>query len=231
MSGSQKPNVPAAGSKVPAGKMERRKALGVLLGGAAAGTIIPGVAATHPIYDHVAHHAAGDSAPTVDTGASWKPDFLDAQQNEALIVLAERILPGSTSAQVNRFIDLALSVESPSAQNLFLRALAAFEGEAMSRHKITFAQLTDARQIDILTAATNTPLTQTSRIRNNDWVSNIARGAVVPQPVSLGDQLEYLKGWIVGAYYSSETGMRELGWTGNPVYEDFPGCQHPEGHK
>lgn len=41
---------------------------------------------------------------------------------------------------------------------------------------------------------------------------------------------EELKGWVVGGYYSSEIGMRELGWTGNVFYADFPGCTHPEGH-
>jgi hypothetical protein len=39
-----------------------------------------------------------------------------------------------------------------------------------------------------------------------------------------------LKGWVVGGYYSSEIGMRELGWTGNMFYGDFPGCTHSNGH-
>ncbi len=229
MSGKHESGNPA-GEKPSAGRMRRRKALGVLLGGAAAGSIIPGVAANHPVHEHIARHAAASAASAVDSDAGWKPDFLDAYQNESLIVLAERVLPGSTKAQVNRFVDVALTVESPANQYLFLRALAAFDGEAMARHRSTFAQLTEAQQDEILTAAVNSPLTQTSRIRNNDWVSQIARGPVSSEPVSLGDQLEYLKGWIAGAYYSSEVGMKELGWTGNPVYEDFPGCQHPEGH-
>ena len=35
-------------------------------------------------------------------------------------------------------------------------------------------------------------------------------------------------GWmfISGAYYSSEPGMRELGWTGNVMHEKFAGCEH-----
>jgi hypothetical protein len=39
-----------------------------------------------------------------------------------------------------------------------------------------------------------------------------------------------LKGWVSGAYYSSEMGMRELGWTEDRVFASFPGCEHPEGH-
>ncbi len=41
---------------------------------------------------------------------------------------------------------------------------------------------------------------------------------------------EHLKGWIVGAYYSSEIGMRELGWIGNGFFPAFPGCDHAAGH-
>src|SRR5437868_121376 len=39
-----------------------------------------------------------------------------------------------------------------------------------------------------------------------------------------------LKDWISGAYYSSEIGMRELGWTPERVFSTFPGCSHADGH-
>ena len=41
---------------------------------------------------------------------------------------------------------------------------------------------------------------------------------------------ENLKEWIVGGYYSSEIGMRELGWTGQLFFDKLPGCDHPDGH-
>lgn len=218
------------GSKQPAGKMERRRAIQVLLGGAAAGVVIPGVAASHPVFEHMAHRAASPVASAAASEASWKPVFLDAHQNESLIILAERILPGSTKAEVNRFIDLALSIERQTTQDQFLRALAAFEGEALARFRSTFIQLTEAQQNEILTSAAASPLTEIQKLRSGDWVSSTARGFIPPQLVTLGDYLEHLKGWISGAYYTSEIGMKELGWTGNFAYEDFPGCQHPEGH-
>jgi len=46
----------------------------------------------------------------------------------------------------------------------------------------------------------------------------------------LYSHFENLKSWISGAYYSSEVGMRELGWTGDYVFEAFPGCAHPDAH-
>jgi hypothetical protein len=48
---------------------------------------------------------------------------------------------------------------------------------------------------------------------------------------SLRGHFENLKQWIAGAYYSSEPGMRELGWTGNVFHAELPGCTHPDGHQ
>jgi len=50
------------------------------------------------------------------------------------------------------------------------------------------------------------------------------------QKNALYSHFENLKGWISGAYYSSEVGMRELGWTNDYAFAAFPGCAHPEGH-
>ena len=47
---------------------------------------------------------------------------------------------------------------------------------------------------------------------------------------SLNDHFNNLKGWISGAYYSSETGMTELGWIGEYGAENYPSCQHAEEH-
>jgi hypothetical protein len=35
---------------------------------------------------------------------------------------------------------------------------------------------------------------------------------------------------VSGAYYSSEIGMQELGWTGQMFFDKLPGCDHPDGH-
>ena len=60
-----------------------------------------------------------------------------------------------------------------------------------------------------------------------------AAGAGTPPPepaITIRDQFDHLKGWISGAYYSSEMGMRELGWNGNVFFEKFTGCQHGGSH-
>lgn len=36
---------------------------------------------------------------------------------------------------------------------------------------------------------------------------------------------------IAVAYVTSEEGLRELGYTGEPIHEGFAGCTHPDGHR
>ncbi|AMY08669.1 hypothetical protein LuPra_01873 [Luteitalea pratensis] len=48
---------------------------------------------------------------------------------------------------------------------------------------------------------------------------------------SLTTPVATLKSWIAGAHYSSEAGMKELGFTGNVFFESFPACTHAEGHE
>ena len=64
-----------------------------------------------------------------------------------------------------------------------------------------------------------------------EWPSNSSNVPGGPIRVTLRDHFDNLKGWISGAYYSSEVGMRELGWTGQVMFESFPGCEHPDGHQ
>ena len=49
-----------------------------------------------------------------------------------------------------------------------------------------------------------------------------------PEVVTLRDHLDHLKGWIAGAYYSSEAGLKELGYTGQMFFTSFPDCTHKE---
>ena len=58
--------------------------------------------------------------------------------------------------------------------------------------------------------------------------------AAAQQPAlleSLTTPLATLKSWIAGAHYSSEAGMKELGFTGSVFFESFPACTHTDGHE
>lgn len=204
------------------GGMGRRAALRTIAGGVGAGVAIPGLAAEHPVHRHLASASAvGEAeaaAARAKTANAWKPDFLDAHQAETFVALAEQVVPGSTKAAVTPFVDKLLSVDTQESQRRFLNALGALEGEAIARFRKPWKALTGAQQVELLTAVSTATRGQTD-----------ATGSVAHP--TLRDHFDNLKGWIVGAYYSSEIGMRELGWTGNVFHPEFPDCPHPDGHR
>ncbi len=198
--------------------LTRREMVRRLVAGMGAGAAWPLVADSHPIHEILRNDAVLEEAEKL-VGADWKPLFLDAQQNESLIAIAEAIVPGSTKAQVNRFIDLLLSVDTDNHKKEFAAALAAFEAESQKRFGKGFPSLDDRQKNMLLTDAAATPAEQ------------ISSGGGEKENAGLHGHFENLKGWISGAYYSSEIGMRELGWTEDRVFASFPGCEHPEGHQ
>ena len=202
----------------------RRAILQGLLGGVGASLALPLGAETHPVHQHLADAGKVERAQAQSKDAAWKPEFLDGHQFATLSVLADRILPGSVASGSDRFIDQLLAVDSRGNQGRFLIALGAFEGESRTRFGRPWKSLTEAQQVEILTAAsTMAPEAPPARGR-----------APAPKPgpgqVSLRDHFDHLKGWIAGAHYSSEAGMRQLGWTGQSFFTSFPDCPHPGKH-
>ena len=205
--------LPVIGSNVGARRLLSRRALVQRL---FAGAAWPIVSAAHPFYAHLENGTAFDLQDQLPI-FNGKPVFLNQFENRRLVVLAERIVPGSEKAQVSRFIDLLLSVENEKHQRDFVDSLAAFEAESGKRFGKRLTGLEGAQLDEILTDASVKKVggQATSDESNENDVHA---------------HFEILKGWISGAYYSSEAGMRELGWTGEYVFEDFPGCEHPDGH-
>jgi Gluconate 2-dehydrogenase subunit 3 len=199
------------------GQLTRREMVRRLLAAAGAGTAWPLVAASHPIHDLLRNEAVLGEAENLGA-ADWKPLVLDAQQDETLLALAERIVPGSTKGQVNRFIDLLLSVDTAEHKQKFAESLAAFQAESQKRFGKGFPALDASQQNLLLTDASAHPAIEDSS------------GSAGGENRALYKDFENLKGWVSGAYYSSEMGMRELGWTPDRVFASFPACEHPEGH-
>jgi hypothetical protein len=216
-------------SPAPRAGMNRRQMVQRLTGAVGVSLAMPGVAAAHPVYKHLTSESTLATAEEKAATADWSPEFLDPHQNETLTLLAERIVPGSTGAQVNRFIDLLLSVDTQENQKKFLASLSAFEGEAINRHRQPFKDLTQDQQNAILTTAS----TEKSGQENSGDSSSPAPSKEGAEEVrlTLRDHFENMKAWISGAYYSSEAGMKELGWTDQVMWASYPGCQHPEGHR
>ena len=117
-------------------------------------------------------------------------------------------------------------MDTQDNQRQFLNALGGIEGESIARYAHPWRSLTGDQQVALLTAASTAAPTP------KDATAASAAPAGAPAPLlTLRDRFDHLKGWIVGAYYSSEIGMRELGWTGNTFFPTFPGCEHPNGHR
>ena len=209
----------------------RREMLHTLVASIGAGTVVPGLSAEHPIARHAADALTIDQADSKAQSSRYTPEFLDRHQFETVQVLAERILPGSTRAKVTEFIDQLLAVDTPEDQRSFVTALGMFEGQARARASGPWKQLTEADQIAILTSASTMA---SGRPPARAWSKGdaVIVESAPPQPptLTMRDHFDLLKGWIAGAYYSSEIGMRELGWTGNMFYREYPGCAHPGGH-
>lgn len=195
-------------SAVAADAISRRAALQSLLGGAGAGFLNPSSAwAHHPMREHLENPGAIEQAEQRAAASSASPPFLDEHQTKTLDALAEAIVPGSRAAKVPAFLDQLLAVESAANQRGFLGSLGAFDMAATTAHRKSWTALTASEQDALLREASTAP--DESAVRAH---------------------FENLKGWIVGAYYSSEQGMRELGWTGNMLHRELPGCTHPGGH-
>ncbi len=115
----------------------------------------------------------------------WTPQVLTSAENEALVAISERIIPGSAAAMCNRTIDLVLTKEEPRMHAQLAEALAVFAADSDGA---------------ILTAAS-------------------LPGA------AHHEQFGIVKEWVADAYWSSEAGLRELGWTGKMAWARDPGCE------
>jgi hypothetical protein len=185
------------------GTMSRRELAKNLLTGIAAGVFLPGLSPLHPIHEHFRNGPLLDSSDEILAAGSYKPAYLSASQLASIDKIADAIVPGAFRAQSAEFIDLLLSVDSAKSQHAFVNSLSALETSAEQTFQKNIAALTNTELDELLQAAT-------------------------AKESSNRDHFENLKGWAVGAYYSSEIGMRELGWTPDRVFSSYPICAHAE---
>jgi len=185
--------------------VSRREMAQTLLSGLAAGAFLPSLSSLHPVRALLLNNAVLDFADEVLASGAHKPLFLSAAQFSSLDKFAEVIVPGSRQAQSAAFIDLLLSVDSEKSRQDFVASLAAFDAAANDRFHKPIAALSEAQLNELLDASSG-----------KDSASH--------------EHFVNLKGWAVGAYYSSEVGMRELGWTPDRVFSTFPACTHAESH-
>jgi hypothetical protein len=182
-----------------------------------------------------AHDEHGTSASATQAAgqASQPPGFLDEHELATLTRLSEQLVPGSAAADVPEIIDRLAAVETPERQREFLNALAAFEAEARSRYAKSWLGLTEAEQIETLTAMSTLepgvpPAPPWSR---GQPVMGSQANPTAPPSATPRDHFDFLRGLVGRVYFATEPGMKELGWTGNVFWDRLPGCEHGDSHK
>jgi hypothetical protein len=143
--------------------------------------------------------AANASGPA--TTAELGLLFLDRHALDTLASLSEQIVPGSRAAGVPEFLDRLLAVESTDTQQRFMQALGAFEREAREAHGMPWKALTESQATALLTKISGQP------------DSDAARQA-----------FQRVKGAVGETYFSTEAGMKELGWDGSVAFAPPSAC-------
>ena len=135
--------------------------------------------------------------------AAWTPQFLTAQQDATLAALGERIIPGSTAAQCDRFIDLMMTIETQKIRDELLHSLAAFDTAAQKRYSSAFSRLQSQQQDKLLEEASG-------------------------EHAPLNPEFLVVKEWMADAYWTSRQGLQDLGWNGQMAWPSFPGCERKQ---
>ena len=178
-----------------------------------------GVAAvsSFPILNNLASaqgHQHPVAAPLVADSAVKAPVFFNKHQYTTITELASLIIPtdetpGAREAKVNEYIDLIVGESPFEVQKVFLDGLGWLDKTSKDRYKKNFADLSNAQQVAILT--------EISRIKNP-----------APNEVTQAKFFKAIKDMTIDGFYTSKIGIEELGYMGNTVLDEFPGCTHPE---
>ena len=212
----------------PAHGLNRRQMVRRMLAGAGAAMALPAIAAATPGAPNGPTHEYGTDLTTEmeqrRTGP-WTPLFFEPHQNATYIVLAEHLLPGSTAAKVNEFVDLLLSVDSLEHQREVTNAISAFDAMAQGRWRRPYKDCPARAQVLMLTWASQAEPGE-AETHEPAWAAKVRRDEEpAPRRVTLRDHFNTLKRWTVEAYYSSEAGKKSIGWTGQVYFSGYPGCQ------
>ena len=174
-------------------------------------------------------HAAALERSTQPTGwpEAQVPRLLDDHRRAMLTDLAERIVPGSGPAGVADLLDRVMAVEPPEDQTRFLSALGSFEREGRDRHARGWLELDESQKQEILRVASTLAPGEPAP---PPWAKGQPLEPVpvaAPPPANLRDHFDRLRDLLARAYYATEPGMKELGYTGRMAWPSPPGCTHP----
>jgi gluconate 2-dehydrogenase gamma chain len=188
--------------------VSRRDVLKSLSMGVMAGSVlrvIPLQAAEHA-------HRLIQAEKAAAGGGTYKPKFFSPHQYKTLQALCQAIIPpdgqtgGAIEAGAPEFIDL-LTSENPEYQLTLGGGLMWLDATCSNRFERTYVDCSAEQQKQIL-----------DRIAYRE---SARTDPAVSQGVAF---FAFLRNLTVDGYFTSEIGIKDLGYIGNSYLKEFPGC-------
>jgi hypothetical protein len=185
--------------------ISRRDILKSLTIGLAAGSVlevIPAEAAEH------VHRLVAEEKST----GQYKPKFFPSNQYQTLRALCQAIIPadaetgGAIEAGAPEFIDL-LTSENPDYQLTLGGGIAWLDATCVSRYGNVFLQCPPSQQTQILDSI--------AYRKNAESDPGLSQGI---------EFFSFLRNLTADGFFTSEIGIKYLGYVGNRHLKEFPGC-------
>jgi gluconate 2-dehydrogenase gamma chain len=184
----------------------RRDILRNLGTGIAATSVLRAIPAT------AAEHAHQAITKQKATAGSYTPKYFNAHEYRTLTALCRAILPsdqkspGAVEAGAPEFIDL-LTGENEEFQRVLGGGLIWLDAEFADRYGTTFLASKPDQQTEVLDLIA--------------YRKNAEQDSGLSQPVQF---FTLLRNLTCDAYFTSEIGIRDLGYIGNTFVREFHGC-------
>ena len=169
------------------------------------------------VRDALTEPAENLCIPQIAAGGGWKTTltfmnmlpgeskfgllFLDQHAFDTLALLSQQIVPGARDAKVPEILDRLLSVESLETQKRFTSVIGAFERESREAQGKPWKALSAEQANALLTKISGLPEESPTRKAFDD-----------------------LKAAVAETYYSTEVGMKEMGWQGTVAFTPPRAC-------
>jgi len=181
---------------------DRREALKII--GAVGSTCAFPFAADELYAQHA--HPAPAQAPRPDKPTFFSPTEYAVVSRLAGLIIPRTDTPGAIDAGVPAYIDFVVG-KNPAMQKVFGAGLERLDRLARSQHGRAFLELAEPAQSELLA-----PLCVAAD-----------RGSQAADATFFRD----VKSLTADGYYTSRAGLiEELGYRGNTVLAEFPGCVH-----
>ena len=188
--------------------ISRRDVLKSLAMSAAATSVLRVIPAQAAEYAH--HMVAAEKAAA--PAKAYAPKFFSAHDYKTLRVLCQTIIPadgdsgGAIEAGAPEFIDL-LTNENPDYQRILGGGLQWLDSECSDRYDKVYLDCSPEQQKEIL-----------------DLIA-YKKNAVANPALNTGVEFfSFLRNMTADGFFTSEIGIKYLGYVGNAFLKEFPGC-------